>query len=285
MKTVPLFGLLLLIAAGPATQPATTQRASGPSVHDAKAAVTADATAVDVAKAKAVRAFDATAAGKRLAANVADKEKALEQARATGAAQDKLDASSAFNRARGELEEGRAAAISADRGVAAALLSLSQDRLTAAAETSLAKATADKASAELAERVEPGPGRRTYLARAQELAAAIGKRGPQPVVNGMAVGMSEAEARYGVSAAAIKDAKIRAYLQAHDVPPEIKNAIWDGEPAIGMTREQVEAAGLCLVKFQSTSRQVVTFYLPQPSSHETLVFEDGKLASITPDWR
>ncbi len=137
MKCTLISGLILLsigaALAGPATRPAT--------VTDAQRHLT-DVTAA------VISALDASAGGKPLVARVAQRQQELDDARAGTDPQAKLDASAAFNRARGELDAARKDAVRASPAVAAAQNELFQ----AKAEEERAKK--DAAAADAAKKAE-----------------------------------------------------------------------------------------------------------------------------------
>ena len=126
-----------------ASQGADTQPSTQPATADLKAALITAQSGLDAAAARASGDFDSSPAGKPLVADVASRKVALEQARSSGTAQDRLDASAAFNRARKALDDARAEALKASKEVLEAQLKV------ATAKASLAMAVADeKAKAE-----------------------------------------------------------------------------------------------------------------------------------------
>ena len=134
MKRLAIMGLLVLVAAGPATKP--TSQPAAMSVADAQVAL------ID-AKQAAGDAFDRSAAGRAMVADVAEKQATLEAARSSGTPQDRLDASAAWNAARISYERAKAVAVDATSGVKAAQAALvaAQDVERMAAQ----KARADEA--------------------------------------------------------------------------------------------------------------------------------------------
>jgi multidrug efflux pump subunit AcrA (membrane-fusion protein) len=130
--------LALGVASAAAETQPSSKPATQPSVGDLKADLSAAQADLAGAQAQAVQDFDNSAAGRPLAAEVAARKAALEQARAAGTPTERLDASAAFNRARQALEDSRAGAIKASKAVSAAQAKV------AAADASLAVAVADE---------------------------------------------------------------------------------------------------------------------------------------------
>jgi len=116
---------------------------------DLKADLTIAQTNLALAQDRATQDLENSPAGKPLVAEVAAKQAALEQARATGTPQDRLDASAAFNRARKALDDARAEALKKSKDVMEAQMKF------AAASAALAAAVADeKAKAEAKQSAE-----------------------------------------------------------------------------------------------------------------------------------
>ncbi len=115
------------------TQKATTRRyepESRPAIDLADLQREWDATLRHVVRARfdAGDRFDTTPAGKAARAEVAAKHRALEEARAFGRPQDRLDASSAYNRARAARDAARDNAVAADPEVLRALAAADRAR-------------------------------------------------------------------------------------------------------------------------------------------------------------
>lgn len=142
-----LFAVLLFMAI--TSRAAETQPATQPSMIDLKADLTIAQTNLALAQDRATQDLENSPAGKPLVAEVAAKQAALEQARATGTPQDRLDASAAFNRARKALDDARAEALKKSKDVMEAQMKF------AAASAALAAAVADeKAKAEAKQSAE-----------------------------------------------------------------------------------------------------------------------------------
>jgi chromosome segregation ATPase len=121
----------------PATAPANDTVAQARSAYEAAVARAnlADA-AMKKYRAEVTARVDASPAIVELTHRVAEAQKQLDQARASGTSQQKLDASAKFNRARGELNAARKAAIENDTALAV----LSHDAVDAAAAIKPAEA-------------------------------------------------------------------------------------------------------------------------------------------------
>ena len=149
--------LAVLLASAIAVPAATTQPSTQPSMIDLKADLTIAQTDLALAQDRATQDLDNSPAGKALVADVAAKQAALEQARASGTPQDRLDASAAFNRARKTLDDARAAALKASKEVreAQAKVATASAALAAASADEKAKAEAKQAAEDEKARNDP----------------------------------------------------------------------------------------------------------------------------------
>jgi hypothetical protein len=136
MIRTSLWALLMLLVpamawAGPASRPTLksaipmSEPASRPAIDLEDLQREWDATLRHVVRARfdAGDRFDATPAGKAAKAEVAAKHRALEEARALGSPEDRLEASSAYNKARAARDAARDAGVAADPDVLRALAS------------------------------------------------------------------------------------------------------------------------------------------------------------------
>jgi multidrug efflux pump subunit AcrA (membrane-fusion protein) len=141
---------LALLGAGPASKPATlpVEQTADPSPEVMRAELAGAEKSLAHAKAQVTAAFDASDAGKALAADVESRKKVLAQAKASGVRKDRLDATAAFNAARKALEDARASAASQDSSMTAATAKV------AAAQAALDKAAKKAADAADAERMK-----------------------------------------------------------------------------------------------------------------------------------
>lgn len=153
MRIVLIVGMLFLVAAGPATAPAT-KPAVDIAALEQQAKIAEDAVAA--AKAACLVQLQGTTKYKTVVGDVDAKLAALEQARASDSPQDKLAASAAYNKAHKLADDAKAAALKADVAVARAVAdsSLAQSALAqgrkvaeadAANKVKSAKATAERA--------------------------------------------------------------------------------------------------------------------------------------------
>jgi len=133
-----------MIGATPATKPAAE-----PAEVLAARQHLADVTA------SVIKGFDAGPKGMPLAAAVEARRQALEDARANGSPQDKLDASAAYNRARRDLDAAHQEALRTSADVVAAQAKLTLAKASADKE----KADAEAANAAAAEKGANDPGR------------------------------------------------------------------------------------------------------------------------------
>lgn len=131
--------LAACVAAGPATAPTTHP-------SDPKADLRSAQASLASAQANAAQDFD-NGSGKPLVAEVAAKQAALDEARLNGSAQERLDASSAFNRARKALDDARAGAIKDSKEVLAARMRVATARAAEAQAEADAKAATNAAQA------------------------------------------------------------------------------------------------------------------------------------------
>ncbi len=129
--------LALSAASWAADTPPTTKPATQPALIDLKADLLAAQAALVASQANASQEFDNSPAAMPLLVDVRVKKAALEQARASGSPQDKLDASAAFNRSRKVLEDSEAEAIKVSKAVLAAQIKV------ASAGAAVSKAEAD----------------------------------------------------------------------------------------------------------------------------------------------
>lgn len=135
MRTWLTILAVLCVAAAPAQKP-RTRPTSAPTAQDlAKAIADAQAKVNDAravvgrARTDAAKRWEA-GAGKVLIAGVAAKQKALEEARRTGTAQEKLDASSSYTKAKAVADKARTSAVESDIAVKAAGERLTREELS-----------------------------------------------------------------------------------------------------------------------------------------------------------
>ncbi len=130
--------IAVLMALSITARAADTQPTTQASIIDLKADLSIAQADLALTQDRATRDFDNSPAGKPLVGEVAVKQAALEQARASGTTQDRLDASAAFNRAHRSLDDARAEAIKKSRPMLEAQVKV------AAANAALAAAIADE---------------------------------------------------------------------------------------------------------------------------------------------